>query len=1816
MGSLKCRIVIKKGVINVLNIDGTPSELYQEALLLTGNQDQALKLWQTAYSDDFIAEYGTNNKDQMSLDDVLKYLDTHNASSKNLTKEQRESVVSIMESNGISTLSDLQNKLTKIFKPKGLLEVNTKAAIKSKLYTEDDIRNLNVEDIKDLLDAIEGELVRSDIEIEPKTPTKLVDSSRKNALGGSERVALEQAQESVIDSIDNFQDPKQVKDAIESSPYAEVLPSSFKKSLPNLSRIPVVSIVNGELTTANRSTATTLENTLQSYYSNQDVVKLQADLEQLSRFSPETLKAKPEATVKFLQEIEDSFRSLGIDVIGLSKHPERIDEIKSILEAGIKMIEFGTPADINKFAELKDSLIAPDKSSTVTTLDPKYRNLTIVRLDTQIPLDTLYKDYNLIKVGDNLFHKVSDSNDVADLYEALYDKVINGEIKLNTKVDYKLPENKKEVISKVLPEFVAKQPARGYTTTHEIVVLHQLVFDHNATKPSINKSARLTEIKTDPEYLKDDFITDFYKYILDEKAKDSLVYRETLSAFAITDNDISLHRRIDSIEGIIPQQELEDYIRLKKDTEMDYLLPATTGVRNDILHTLNNLDEVKTYSKPTRMVDGHVVTEANNKDFIKVEGNIYRQSVRNAEASVYTKIEPKPGAYNIIDPTNYYNEKEVADILEKSKDFFTEVKPTTEEQKDIVKELEPKVKAKPKKLAKDKQVTQLVSEYLKERLGSDISILSEEDMRKELNKLGYDSLQAMIVGEKAIGGLGREVLGDLVLAKGLTTIGVSPSAIKRLTGWEYSNDFWKYELPEPKFKLENVEEGKEYKLSDVIEADDLIKMYPDYKETKVIFKNEPTSTFNRDTNTIEISTKDEPYTTFTNGKESLTFVPGESKRMYRLGSSSKRNFAHELSHAQQWQEGFYRGGSPATIGARAIAISGINKADKESVLIEKLQKALDNKNLSQSDRNVVQAVLNAMNNNIALYQAYQNIVGEIEARNIESRINLTPEERRNTTLASTEDNIPEKDRIKFLEANDKVYGFYNPATDKIYLTEEFLNSGTLLHEHWHAFKPALKEKAEAGDKTAKLILDRMSALVDESGAFNEAEFSARYDAGLITKSNLDFSLIGEKGAKQMPSMLQSLQKAKDLKAEGKTDSEIAVLTGWSEYGGHWSYFSKDSIKEFGIAIPNIKAGDIVSLADLIHKNEIFKFYPELKDIQVSFYEGPKNQLGYENNTGIFINILGGTEGIRIGTPEHHRQLESTLIHELNHRLQKIEQRNVGGSESTVVEMARRISNTDSYALGHILDNINKLDISKLSANDRVVIATAKHVIEAKIKGDSSAAYRAYTLLRGDFESRALEYIKNQIFKGEDLGEKTFNDFANELHQIEGSSPIELMNYMGFSDSNSNSLLGINGINNLDKSEGTTQRLEGLQHAIYLSEIGKTPEEIRTLTGWEQNTNGDWRYELDDSGVSIKDNAKFENKYDDFIQDNVKSIKLVDFIGGTDLFKAYPGLKNANVVLYKKDSENKGMFFNNTIYINENQIKDGDKQARENQLLSTLYHELTHYSQHIDGLISGTSEEAIRRQIIHVLSESTARSGRYGSQNDYIQEAVRALRETFQGKSEEEYLSMLKDPLYLDYASTALYIQQVGEVEARNVQKRLRMSPKVRLAKLLSSTQDIPSNKQNNFQFSTALSSEAYNPRPGESKQDYIDRMREEVEANLLGANGEEYFKRIAKENNLTEEATKSFLQKIKDFIGQFSDWLANQLGFGNMTPKEAAKLSTKDLLDRVTTTMLRGDSILDKANKEFKDQNNETDKIVKLQSIGFRFITPVTKKDVENISCT
>lgn len=212
----------------------------------------------------------------------------------------------------------------------------------------------------------------------------------------------------------------------------------------------------------------------------------------------------------------------------------------------------------------------------------------------------------------------------------------------------------------------------------------------------------------------------------------------------------------------------------------------------------------------------------------------------------------------------------------------------------------------------------------------------------------------------------------------------------------------------------------------------------------------------------------------------------------------------------------------------------------------------------------------------------------------------------------------------------------------------------------------------------------------------------------------------------------------------------------------------------------------------------------------------------------------------------------------------------------------------------------------------------------------------------------------------------------------------------------------------------------------LEKKGYAPLDIKLQTGWERGADGDWRYEIGDAKIKksaldkiIANNeamfddleAAYENPH--FFETEFQLGQLVN--ANNEVFKKYPNAKKINVIIHPLsgiESGNENGVYNHTknqidIYLRGMEIED----INIDNIESTLNHELQHYIQWQEGFAIGGTPGAFAF-------------------------------ETPEGESETDW-------------AWKLYSHLAGEVEARNVQERMKMSPAQKLASLLEETEDVP-----------------------------------------------------------------------------------------------------------------------------------------------------------------
>lgn len=253
-----------------------------------------------------------------------------------------------------------------------------------------------------------------------------------------------------------------------------------------------------------------------------------------------------------------------------------------------------------------------------------------------------------------------------------------------------------------------------------------------------------------------------------------------------------------------------------------------------------------------------------------------------------------------------------------------------------------------------------------------------------------------------------------------------------------------------------------------------------------------------------------------------------------------------------------------------------------------------------------------------------------------------------------------------------------------------------------------------------------------------------------------------------------------------------------------------------------------------------------------------------------------------------------------------------------------------------------------------------------------------------------------------------------------------------------SIAGVRGAAAADKAEERNARMDNLSVARKMEEEKKDGKAIKMATGWERGADGKWRYEIPDAKIKDTMNVgggQIVKRYEDDMLRN--GGKLSDVIDAPELFKAYPQLKGVRIdtdaIMNDMPSHGEYDSKTNTITIHADELKD------MNEILN---HEIQHAIQDIEGFAKGGSPRLVRGEVKKRFDEVTKQIKQLRAEGK--EDEAKALIEKNRGL----YNAYTKNDDFNSYKSLA------GEVEARNVQKRMNMTPEERRKTLAESTEDV------------------------------------------------------------------------------------------------------------------------------------------------------------------
>lgn len=303
--------------------------------------------------------------------------------------------------------------------------------------------------------------------------------------------------------------------------------------------------------------------------------------------------------------------------------------------------------------------------------------------------------------------------------------------------------------------------------------------------------------------------------------------------------------------------------------------------------------------------------------------------------------------------------------------------------------------------------------------------------------------------------------------------------------------------------------------------------------------------------------------------------------------------------------------------------------------------------------------------------------------------------------------------------------------------------------------------------------------------------------------------------------------------------------------------------------------------------------------------------------------------------------------------------------------------------------------------------------------------------------------------------------------------------------------GEKGAAEADKADEQTIRMDNLDVAKQMEEEKKDAKIIKMATGWEKGVDGKWRYEMPDAKIKDTIDVGGGNIVKRFEEDMLWTDgKLEDAVDAPKLFEAYPQLKNIKIhtdaVMNDMPSNGEYNPQTKTITIHADELK---------YLNSILNHEIQHVIQREEGFAHGGTPEQVERDFNAAKVEWKARSYAFELEEkakemggEYNQSAVeKALIQEYKDMDMPEFIpdkeTRIKGFNYFargyadrsmddaikrfrldrfqrtDFDSYQEYRKLAGEVESRNVEKRLGMTDEERRNSLASETEDVNRDEQ-------------------------------------------------------------------------------------------------------------------------------------------------------------
>src|SRR3989344_5316262 len=421
------------------------------------------------------------------------------------------------------------------------------------------------------------------------------------------------------------------------------------------------------------------------------------------------------------------------------------------------------------------------------------------------------------------------------------------------------------------------------------------------------------------------------------------------------------------------------------------------------------------------------------------------------------------------------------------------------------------------------------------------------------------------------------------------------------------------------------------------------------------------------------------------------------------------------------------------------------------------------------------------------------------------------------------------------------------------------------------------------------------------------------------------------------------------------------------------------------------------VADLIWHTDLFKAYPQLRDIEVRMMPaGIKAQ-------GSLMHESGDNENpvllVQEGLPS--RKWYSVMMHELQHQIQVIEGFAMGGGRESFGPVPFDLAREEGLIGQGLTDEQIKASLYRRLAGE----VEARNT-QSRLSMDREQRVSTPPMATADTP------VGQQLVRFRDpaTGGLRFS-FAGQLANTADSSM--------------------------------------LCRAQALISQGESSEAVRKATGWHQGVDRQWRFEISDAGASLLRESSNPQVYAD-IFDEAKhrkgGVPLAKVLEHPVLYAAYPKLQALRLVI------NDDMPAECILVAADNELHmkaPYSYQGGHAEFLSNCCHEVQHWIQRTEGFARGGSPLGMQRYAIEESRKDL--ESRFGDLPSY--------RKAVADKTTDQWTLDAIQATGIGIAPHEAYWRLAGEVEARSVQARLKMSPDERMVTAPSASADVAEHEQ-------------------------------------------------------------------------------------------------------------------------------------------------------------